>query len=181
MFKSYALMWNNYSNFSGRTRRRDFWLVQLCEFLFPLLLSVLLIAVPQLVYFIRIIAVLYNLATFIPHLALCFRRLHDIGKSGTYVLLGLISLVSSIILLAPDVGSIILLVPLVCIIISLADLVGSIILLVLYCKDSEPRENEYGDSPKYHVPVVYGPPTCPNCGNTVSEGIDLCPNCGRML
>lgn len=53
--------------------------------------------------------ILYALATLIPGIAVGVRRLHDTGKSGWYLLLGLIPCVGGIILLvffvtAGDVG-----------------------------------------------------------------------------
>ena len=55
------------------------------------------------------IYILYALAVFIPGLAVSVRRLHDTGKSGWFILLGLIPCVGGIILLvfvvtAGDVG-----------------------------------------------------------------------------
>jgi len=61
---------------------------------------------------------LYSLAVLIPSLAVTVRRLHDVGKSGWFILVGLIPLI------------------------------GSIWLLVLFCTDSKPGENQYGPSPK---------------------------------
>ena len=52
-------------------------------------------------------------------LPLSVRRLHDTGKSGWFILLGLIPFV------------------------------GGIILLIFFCMDSQPETNEYGPSPKY--------------------------------
>ena len=57
---------------------------------------------------------LYSLATFIPSIAVAIRRLHDVGKSGWMLLVVFIPLL------------------------------GGIWLLVLYCTDSQPGDNEYG-------------------------------------
>jgi uncharacterized membrane protein YhaH (DUF805 family) len=62
--------------------------------------------------------ILYVLAMFIPGLAVAVRRLHDIGKSGWMYLIVLIPLI------------------------------GGIWLLVLFCTDSQPGDNEYGSNPK---------------------------------
>lgn len=58
-----------------------------------------------------------GLALLLPSLGLCVRRLHDIGKSGWWWLLALIPIV------------------------------GAIILIVWFCKDSQPTENQYGPIP----------------------------------
>lgn len=54
-----------------------------------------------------------------PNLAVGVRRLHDIGKSGFNLFWGLLPIV------------------------------GVILLIVWWVKDSDPRPNEYGPSPKY--------------------------------
>ena len=73
-----------------------------------------LLNVPALVY----LAYLWSLAVFIPSLAVSVRRLHDIGRSGWWLLLSLIPLV------------------------------GAIILIIWYCTDSQPGANQYGPNPK---------------------------------
>jgi len=69
-------------------------------------------------YLPSIALALYGLAVMVPSLAVSVRRLHDIGKSGWTILLGLIPFV------------------------------GGIILLVFCCQDSQPGENKWGASPK---------------------------------
>lgn len=64
------------------------------------------------------LSMLYSLFVFIPNLAVSVRRLHDIGKSGWMYAIILIPLI------------------------------GLIWLLVLFCQDSMPGENEYGPNPK---------------------------------
>lgn len=46
-----------------------------------------------------ILMMLYCLAVLLPSLSLMVRRLHDIGKSGTYILMGLIPVVGYIFIL----------------------------------------------------------------------------------
>ena len=60
----------------------------------------------------------YVLFVFIPSLAVAVRRLHDTGKSGWMILVGLIPLI------------------------------GAIWLLVLLVTDSKPGSNQYGPNPK---------------------------------
>lgn len=101
----------NYANFNGRARRAEYW--NFC--LFNLLISLGLGALGQLAgdgFFgslISGVSYLYSLAVFIPGLAVAWRRLHDIGKSGAYYLFILIPLVGAILLIiwlatAGDVG-----------------------------------------------------------------------------
>ena len=101
----------NYANFNGRARRAEYW--NFC--LFNILVSLGLGALGQLAgdgFFgtvISGISYLYSLAIFIPGLAVAWRRLHDIGKSGAYWFFVFIPLVGAILLIiwlatAGDVG-----------------------------------------------------------------------------
>ena len=66
-----GICWNNYANFQGRASRSEYWWFYLFVFLISLVpilgLAVLLLAIPQL--------------------AAAVRRLHDINRSGWWVLL----------------------------------------------------------------------------------------------
>ena len=75
--------WKNYFNFSGRARRKEYWLMVVWNMIFGI--------VPFLGW-------LVILAGSIGYLSLLIRRLHDSGKSGWLALLGLIPLVGSIII-----------------------------------------------------------------------------------
>ena len=101
----------NYANFNGRARRAEYW--NFC--LFNLLISLGLGALGNLAgdgfigTVISGISYLYSLAVFIPGLAVAWRRLHDIGKSGAYWFFIFIPLVGAILLIiwlatAGDVG-----------------------------------------------------------------------------
>ena len=84
-----GLYFQNYVNFTGRSRRSEYWWV--C--LFNMIVSgILTAALPE-------IAGIWTLAVAIPSLSLAVRRLHDIGKSGACVLFALIPLVGWIIVL----------------------------------------------------------------------------------
>lgn len=108
-------VFSKYATFSGRARRSEYWYF----ILFTVIISA---AIGVISTFSRdvgtILTGVWELATLIPSLALVWRRLHDIGKSGAWYF--------------------IILVP----------LVGAIILLVFICKDSQPGSNQYGPNPK---------------------------------
>ena len=112
-----------YVDFSGRASR--------CEFWYFYLFQVLVMFIPNLLYFIGIATweyefevlglVLQSIASaalFLPSLAVGARRLHDTGRSGWNMLFALIPLV------------------------------GAILLIVWWCEDSEDGSNEYGNNPK---------------------------------
>ena len=89
-----------YVQFSGRARRPEYWWWVLFAFGGSLLLSIV-----DGIFFgfseesIAVLAPLFSLATFLPSLAVGVRRLHDIGKSGWWLLLGFIPLIGTIILI----------------------------------------------------------------------------------
>ena len=120
----YLKVLNQYSDFISRARRKEFWMFALFNFI----ISMLIVGVDNALGFsfnytgnvsgTGVFNLLYNLLILIPSLAVAVRRLHDIGKSGWMLLIGLIPLV------------------------------GVIWLLILLLRDSEARENKYGPNPK---------------------------------
>jgi uncharacterized membrane protein YhaH (DUF805 family) len=99
-----------YVTFSGRARRSEYWY----SVLFTTLVStVIMIIWPGSVDYIGEIAVqrasgisdLWSLAIFLPSLAITWRRLHDIGRKGTYfffVLIPIVGIIMLIVQLAKD-------------------------------------------------------------------------------
>nr|MBQ8244503.1 DUF805 domain-containing protein [Oscillospiraceae bacterium] len=83
------LYFQNYANFSGRSRRSEYWYACLFTFLLSLVVSMV---IPDLAFIV-------SLATLVPSIAICVRRLHDIGKAGVWYLICFIPLVGGIILL----------------------------------------------------------------------------------
>ena len=86
---AYLAAWRRFGDFAGRTSRRDFWtyfLINLVAYVMALVIA-------------RTLALLYALAVFIPNLGMHIRRLHDVGRSGWWLLLALIPLVGDILLL----------------------------------------------------------------------------------
>ncbi len=104
---------NHYADFNGRARRKEYWMFTLGT----LIVAVVIGVVAGLIKFPLLVS-LYGLAVVVPGLAVCVRRLHDIGKSGWWVLIGLVPVI------------------------------GGIWLLVLMCLDGEPKENQWGANPK---------------------------------
>lgn len=101
------VVFENYANFSGRARRSEYWYFALCNviislvFYVPLLLSGgLQNEEPNALFWLFYgLFMLYSIAILIPSLAVAVRRLHDVGKSGWFYLVGLIPLVGPILLL----------------------------------------------------------------------------------
>lgn len=114
----YLKVLKQYADFSGRARRKEYWIFALFNLIF-VYLSIILFKIFQfegLSYVL--INVVYFLAIIIPSIAVVVRRLHDVGKSGWMIL------------------------------ISLIPIIGTIWLLVLMVTDSDAVENKYGQNPK---------------------------------
>lgn len=111
----YLKVLKNYVGFQGRARRKEYWMFFLFNFIIVLVLSVLQIIL-RIHY--SILTDLYSLAVLLPSLAVSVRRLHDTGKSGWWILIGVIPII------------------------------GDIILLIFYCLDGDANENKYGPNPK---------------------------------
>jgi uncharacterized membrane protein YhaH (DUF805 family) len=118
----YLMVLKKYAEFSGRARRKEYWMFALFNVLICLaamILGVILMKVSDgLGIFIDVLLGLYGLAVLIPGLAVSVRRLHDSGKSGWLIL------------------------------ICLVPFVGGLIVLILMLLDSQPGANEYGPNPK---------------------------------
>lgn len=87
MLRCYLEMWKKTFHYGGRTKRREYWLAILCNFL------VFLGLMGMGIYFLNgifILGIFYYQISIIPQISLQIRRLHDIGKSGYLVLVGLI-------------------------------------------------------------------------------------------
>jgi uncharacterized membrane protein YhaH (DUF805 family) len=88
----------NYVNFSGRAVRSEFWY----WVLFAILASIVAGLIDLALFGVEgssPINSLVGLALFLPGLAVSVRRLHDLDRSGWWILLGLIPLVGIIILI----------------------------------------------------------------------------------
>jgi uncharacterized membrane protein YhaH (DUF805 family) len=110
---------SKYAQFSGRARRKEYWMF----FLFNLLVSIGLGIVDGItgtsgMTGLGLLGALYFLAVLVPGIAVTVRRLHDTDRSGLWILIGLVPLI------------------------------GAIVLLVFMCMDGTPAENQFGPSPK---------------------------------
>jgi uncharacterized membrane protein YhaH (DUF805 family) len=84
------VVFENYTNFNGRARRREFWLFTLLNTIISYgLLLILSLISPKL----ALVANVYSLAVLIPSIAVGVRRMHDVGKSGWFLLIPIYSLI----------------------------------------------------------------------------------------
>ncbi len=109
-----------YAVFSGRARRKEFWMFSLISTIVSFVLLSIdgALGIYDADVGMGLLSGIYLLAIILPLLGLAIRRLHDTGRSGWWLL------------------------------ISIIPLIGAITLLVFYCLDSAPEENQYGDNPK---------------------------------
>ena len=116
-----------YAQFSGRARRKEYWMF----FLFNILIAIGLAIVDSITGTMSetagfgLLGGLYTLAVLVPGIAVTVRRLHDTNRSGWWFLIGLVPLI------------------------------GFIVLLVFFCRDGTAGENQYGPSPKAVAPEVH--------------------------
>ena len=116
----YLEVLKKYAVFSGRARRKEYWFFVL----FNLIISLVLTFIDSALGTLNeetgygLLSGVYSLAVLIPSLAVAVRRLHDTGRTGWWLLIGLIPLI------------------------------GLIVLLIFFVQDSKPGDNEYGPNPK---------------------------------
>lgn len=99
--KSY---FKNYATFKGRARRSEFWFTVLFTFLVSAALSIIFPGPTEMVWDMEVEQTsaaenLWSLATLVPSLAVTWRRLHDVGRSGKYFFFILIPIAGIIMLL----------------------------------------------------------------------------------
>jgi uncharacterized membrane protein YhaH (DUF805 family) len=110
----YLAVLKNYAGFSGRARRTEYWMF----FLINLIIVVVLDLIGMAIKVSTLLGGIYGLAVLIPSLAVGVRRLHDTGRSGWWLLIGLIPVI------------------------------GTIILIVFMATEGQPGDNQYGPNPK---------------------------------
>ena len=84
----YLKVLQNYVNFSGRARRKEYWMFVL----FNMIISIVLGIIAGLIHF-ELLGTLYSLAVLLPSIAVGVRRMHDVGKSGWFILIPIYNLI----------------------------------------------------------------------------------------
>ncbi|MEP4727992.1 DUF805 domain-containing protein [Parasphingorhabdus sp.] len=133
-----------YADFSGRSRRREYWMFFLFQVIAITLITMIAMVfgdfsfdpsdyldasgtfdasrdLPSGIGLLVGLFSIYALATFIPVLAVQVRRLHDTDRSGWWVLLSVIPVINYI---------------------------GFLVLLVFYCLEGNKGKNRFGEDPK---------------------------------
>ena len=130
--------WND---FSGRSRRLEFWLFWIAAMSVQMIGSYLDAAndLPTVAGGMGIITLTVTLLFLIPAAAVGVRRLHDSGRSGWWMLLFAMPYFGWLVSLASASQSLIAAVLL---------LIGSVVMVVLLVQPGLPSENRYGPNPK---------------------------------
>jgi uncharacterized membrane protein YhaH (DUF805 family) len=97
--------WSRYTMFKGRSRRSEYWFIQLFLILTNLAAAAIDLALMNgdVDRFIAnggggILGLIWILVTILPALAVLVRRLHDTNRSGWWALIGLVPLVGGVVL-----------------------------------------------------------------------------------
>jgi uncharacterized membrane protein YhaH (DUF805 family) len=108
-----------YADFSGRAPRAEYWWFYLFVMLGYVAASIIdsMVGLGGTVSPYGILTMLFGLAMLVPSLAAGARRLHDIGRSGWWLLIVLVPII------------------------------GIIVLIVFLVTPSEPGDNQYGPNP----------------------------------
>jgi uncharacterized membrane protein YhaH (DUF805 family) len=134
--KYYLKALKNYADFSGRARRKEYWLFTL----YNIIIFVALVTLGALVGFpggaegVFVFVAFYMVGVLIPALAVSVRRLHDTGRSGWWLLLYFVPFGAYFV----PFGA--YFVPF-----------GAIVVLVFLVQDSNPASNKFGKNPKRSV------------------------------
>lgn len=104
-----------YCCFTGRASRSEYWWFALFNVILGVIIGIIGIVAGQDVE--KFLQYIVQIALFLPGLGLCFRRLHDTGRSAWNLFWWILPIV------------------------------GWIILIVYFCQESQPQDNKYGPIP----------------------------------
>ena len=96
-----TVVFEKYADFSGRASRKEYWMFTLIHFIISLLIGFVagfiagLTGIELFIY----TGFIYALAVLIPCITVSVRRLHDIGKSGWWLLVAFVPFIGGIVLL----------------------------------------------------------------------------------
>ncbi len=90
----YTGAWKKYVTFSGRARRKEYWMFVLINLIAAIIASII-----DNILGTSFISPLYGLAVLLPSLAILSRRLHDTDRSAWWILIALIPIIGQIVLI----------------------------------------------------------------------------------
>jgi uncharacterized membrane protein YhaH (DUF805 family) len=122
----YIKVLKNYAVFSGRARRKEYWMFVLFNLIFSVVLTIIdaVTGMYSSSAGLGVLSGIYSLAVLVPAIAVGVRRLHDTNRSGWWLFIALVPFV------------------------------GAIILIVFLATNSQPGDNKYGPNPKSDVAIA---------------------------
>ncbi|WP_038142133.1 DUF805 domain-containing protein [Vibrio nigripulchritudo] len=81
----YLAVLKKYAVFKGRARRKEYWMFILFNAIFTSILGLI-----DKILGVEFLGIIYGLALIVPGIAVNVRRLHDIGRTGWWVLIALV-------------------------------------------------------------------------------------------
>ncbi len=84
----YLEVLKKYADFNGRARRKEYWMFVLINLIITY--SLLFIGIKM---GFPILSSLYSFAVLLPSVGVAIRRMHDVGKSGWYILIPFYNLI----------------------------------------------------------------------------------------
>ena len=113
------VLMNNYANLDGRASRSEYWWFVLFNFIVNIVTFVIDLTLGSMItYDMGYVGFIALLALLLPSISVSVRRLHDIGKSGWWILIGIIPIVNFI---------------------------GIFVILVFTLMEGEEQPNQYGN------------------------------------
>ena len=115
------VLMNNYANLNGRASRSEYWWFVLFNFIVNIVTFVIDLTLGTMItYDMGYVGLIAFLALLLPTVSVSVRRLHDIGKSGWWILLAIIPIVNFI---------------------------GIFVIIVFTIMEGEEQPNQYGNVP----------------------------------
>lgn len=109
-----------YAVFRGRARRKEYWFYILFNVIFSIILAIVDMSMDTFdpKTGVGLFGTIYAAALILPSMAVTVRRLHDIGRSGWWMLIPIVPIL------------------------------GAILIFAFLVQDSDPGENRFGPNPK---------------------------------
>ena len=87
----YLKVLRNYAGFDGRARRKEYWMFVLINLIITYALMFIGLKIN-----IVFLSSIYSLGVLIPSIAVAVRRMHDVGKSGWYILIPIYNIILAV-------------------------------------------------------------------------------------
>jgi len=84
----YLKVLKQYVDFNGRARRKEFWMFVLINMIISMIFNYIGAAIN-----FTLLGSIYSLAVLLPNIAVAIRRMHDIGKSGWFILIPIYNII----------------------------------------------------------------------------------------